>query len=164
MFGNGQPRLRGFVQWNANVQRRSQTARNARAQFMNGVDRAGEALCPNDAVIRGIHEFHTDNDTGMRDLDGSAKHVTHPQQPGGLRHGRTRQAERGAPGNNEQPAQPRNLRNEIVRQGQFQRGQFSRRANAGERQDSDGGPAAGSGRVCRGHRVERNSATGNLGS
>ena len=85
---------------------------------MHIVDRRGKALCPDDALVSRVHEFDRDREIRAGDLDRTGQAIAHAEQPTDLGHRGIRRAQpkRRSARRHEQPAQPRQLGDELIGQ------------------------------------------------
>ena len=91
----------------ADLERRQDLRADLLAHRVHVVDAAAEAVRPDDAAVRRVHELDEDDDLRVRRLDGAPQAVAHAQQAPDLveRGARCLQPERRAARGDEQPAQ-----------------------------------------------------------
>ena len=86
VLGHLQSRHRRLVQRNLDLERREDLRADLVAHRMHVVQRAREALGPDDAGVARVDQFDRDGDSPARDLDGAGQAVAHAEQAADLEH------------------------------------------------------------------------------
>ncbi len=118
VFHRGEARKGGFVERDAKLERHEDLSADLLAHRVHVVDPAREAIRPDDGAVGRIHELDDDDETVGRRLDRARQVVAHAEQPAdiaeigvGCAH-----AERRAARRDEQPVQPRQIRDQLIGQ------------------------------------------------
>ena len=102
----------------AKLERHEDLSTDLLAHRVHVVDPAREAIRPDDGAVGRIHELDNDDETVGRRLDRARQVVAHAEQPADIAEigvGRTH-AERRAARRDEQPVQPRQIRDQLIGQ------------------------------------------------
>ena len=124
VLDRGEARERGLVQRNADLERHEYLRADLLAHRVHVVDPPREAIGPDDCAVGRVHELDDDDEPVGRRLDRARQAVAHAQQTADVAEVGVgcAQAKRRAARRDEQPAQTREVRDQLVGQRARERG------------------------------------------